>query len=123
MADRYTIELKIEPSMPDHEPYSVYSWGVHEAHSVLAGQPRKVWEDSFDTVEQAKAAFPTAEMSHALLEPVADIGPAPANYYQLTVCNEVVEELEGRCICPTEHGHGWSSKKNGTNLIIIIPGQ
>ena len=81
MADRYTIELKIEPSMPDHEPYSVYSWGVHEAHSVLAGQPRKVWEDSFDTVEQAKAAFPTAEMSHALLEPVADIGPAPANYY------------------------------------------
>jgi len=40
--------------------FSVYEFGVYEASSVLAGQAKKSFVDSFDTVEEAKAAFPDA---------------------------------------------------------------
>jgi hypothetical protein len=36
----------------------VLGWGEYPESSVLAGQPMKVWLDSFATEEQARAAYP-----------------------------------------------------------------
>lgn len=47
----------------------VHGWDTYPSHSVLAGQPMKCFIDSFESVEEAKAAYPMAEGSHALLQP------------------------------------------------------
>ena len=39
-------------------------------NSVLAGQTRIQFVDSFDTLEEAKEAYPSAELTHKLLMPV-----------------------------------------------------
>ena len=49
--------------------FDVFGWGVYERSSVLAGQPRKVFLDAFETLEAAKAEFPTAELSSSWMEP------------------------------------------------------
>ena len=41
--------------------YTVYEYGVYPRSSVLAGQTRKTFIDMFDTLEQAKAAYPKAD--------------------------------------------------------------
>jgi Fe2+ or Zn2+ uptake regulation protein len=41
--------------------FSVYEFGTYESSSVLAGQTCKRFVDSFDTIEEAKAAFPEAK--------------------------------------------------------------
>jgi hypothetical protein len=56
----------------EHSKYggiSVHGWGTYEENSVLAGQAKKQFLDSFDTVEEAKAAYPEVEMSHPMLQP------------------------------------------------------
>lgn len=40
----------------------VLGWGTYPRSSVLAGQPMKVFLDTFDTVEQAQAAYPQATL-------------------------------------------------------------
>jgi hypothetical protein len=46
----------------------VHGWGEYPESSVLAGQPMKRFLDSFGTVEEAKTAYPSAEMSHPLIQ-------------------------------------------------------
>jgi hypothetical protein len=46
----------------------VHGWDVYPRYSVLAGQERKVFLDSFDTEEEARAAYPMADRSHPLLQ-------------------------------------------------------
>lgn len=40
--------------------YGVYEYGVYGRGSVLAGQTRRVFLDSFATLDEAKAAYPGA---------------------------------------------------------------
>jgi len=56
--------------LPERGKFTVKGYGTYARHSVLAGQVRIVFIDSFDTFEEAKAAFPEAVGSHAMLEPV-----------------------------------------------------
>lgn len=68
--------------------YSVYEFGRYPRSSVLAGQTRKSFLDSFDSLEEAQAAYPKA-----------DVGYVPA-------CNSVahlpdgddMEEYERDCL-------------------------
>jgi hypothetical protein len=53
-----------------HGNYTVKGHGTYEKHSVLAGQTKIVFLDSFDSYEEAKAVYPEAVNSHNLLEPV-----------------------------------------------------
>jgi hypothetical protein len=50
--------------------FTVKGHGTYARHSVLAGQTKIVFLDSFDSYDEAKAAYPQASDSHALLEPV-----------------------------------------------------
>ena len=45
--------------------FSVYELGVYPRSSVLAGQTRKTFVDAFDTLEQAQAAHPRADVGGA----------------------------------------------------------
>lgn len=47
----------------------VHAWGVYPDHSVLAGQPCKSYQDSFESVEDALKEYPEAESSHPLIQP------------------------------------------------------
>ena len=40
--------------------YGVYEYGVYSESSVLAGQTCRIWVDEFDTLEEAKTAYPQA---------------------------------------------------------------
>ena len=44
----------------EYGTFSVYEFGVYPNSSVLAGQTRKSFLDMFDTIEDAKAAYPKA---------------------------------------------------------------
>lgn len=56
-----TIEVKYPYGAEGPEEVVVYEWGVYEQSSVLAGQDRKQFLDMFNTVEEAKQAYPEAE--------------------------------------------------------------
>jgi hypothetical protein len=55
---RHTDGFTLENKGGDIRPYVVYGWGEYEQSSVLAGQARKTFIDSFDTEEQARAVWP-----------------------------------------------------------------
>lgn len=42
--------------------FTVYSHSTYPRGSVLSGQPRRTWLDSFSTIEEARAAYPTAQV-------------------------------------------------------------
>jgi hypothetical protein len=44
--------------------YSVYEFGEYPESSVLAGQTRKRFVDNFDTIEEAQACYPSAELGY-----------------------------------------------------------
>ena len=48
---------------PDMGRFSVYEWGIYERSSVLAGQQRKSFRADFETVVEAVAAYPNADVS------------------------------------------------------------
>ena len=52
------MEMTIETN--EYGTFSVYGFGVYPKSSVLAGQTRKTFLDMFDTIEDAKAAYPEA---------------------------------------------------------------
>jgi len=43
--------------------YTVYEHSTYPRSSVLSGQRRRVWLDDFDTLSEAQAAYPNAEVS------------------------------------------------------------
>ena len=68
------VSYTIEPD--DRFPGEVVVWehGVYPRSSVLAGEDRRSWRDSFKTVEEAKAAYPKAEvMEHSTGDPFKNI--------------------------------------------------
>jgi hypothetical protein len=52
--------------------YGVYEYGVYPRSSVLAGQTRRVFLDSFESLTAARAAYPGA--SEIILEPLTSEG-------------------------------------------------
>lgn len=49
--------------------WTVYEHGMYPRSSVLAGQHRRVWMDDFESLEEAKDAYPEAEVSGDTYEP------------------------------------------------------
>jgi len=45
------------------EEFGVYEYGRYGRGSVLAGQQKRTFLDSFPTLEEARAAYPKAELS------------------------------------------------------------
>jgi hypothetical protein len=61
LAARGIEEVAIEPGVNEytHKPvFHVKGYGEYPDSSVLAGQPRRVHLDTFDTLEEAQAAYP-----------------------------------------------------------------
>ena len=42
--------------------WAVYEHGTYERGSVLEGQSRRVWLDDFATLDEARAAYPNADV-------------------------------------------------------------
>jgi len=42
------------------EGFTVYEHSTYSRGSVLAGQPKRIWLDIFDTLAEARAAYPQA---------------------------------------------------------------
>ena len=53
-----------------HNTYTVYKYGTYPRSSVLAGQTRREFLDSYDTLEDARAAYPNAE--ERILDPIPE---------------------------------------------------
>lgn len=49
--------------------YDVMGVGTHDESSVLAGQDRVVFLDCYETLEEAKKAYPDADLTHSVFEP------------------------------------------------------
>lgn len=54
------IEYPAAGATYSHDEYGVYTYDEYPARSVLAGQPRRTFLDSFDTLDEARAAYPGA---------------------------------------------------------------
>jgi hypothetical protein len=57
--------------------FTVYGHGTYPRHSVLAGQPLRRFEDHFDTLEEARAKFPTARLIPGTTYAPADLSHLP----------------------------------------------
>jgi hypothetical protein len=70
--DRYTLRRNPDQSV------DVLGWGTYPENSVLAGQPMKVFLDSFDTPEEAQARFPQAtQWSNKFTDPQVNLNHLP----------------------------------------------
>ena len=49
--------------------YTVKGYDTWPAHSVMAGQTRISFIDSYTTLEEAQKNYPDAELSHEFLQP------------------------------------------------------
>lgn len=58
---RMTIEFG-RGSTYSNNRYTVYEHSTYPRSSVLAGQHKRSWIDDFDTLEEAKSAYPSAEV-------------------------------------------------------------
>jgi len=56
---------------------SVYAWSTYPKHSVLAGQARKIYVQSYSTIEEAHAAYPDANISSKWTEPQVNLNHLP----------------------------------------------
>jgi hypothetical protein len=69
--DRYTYEQK------RLNGWVVYGWGTYSSGSVLAGQPKKQFLDSFDTEDEARAAYPDARPGSKWTDPQVSLAHLP----------------------------------------------
>tara|TARA_R100000750_G_scaffold45368_1_gene30450 strand:- start:531 stop:806 length:276 start_codon:yes stop_codon:yes gene_type:complete len=69
--DCYTINHRGD------ENYCVYGWGEYPEYSVLAGQPRKVFLNSYKTIEAAQEAYPEAKVGNRWTEPQVSVNHLP----------------------------------------------
>jgi hypothetical protein len=60
----------------DPAGYTVYGFRMNDRDSVLAGQESRCWLGRFDTLEEAKAAFPSARVAEgSSYQPHVDVRP------------------------------------------------
>jgi hypothetical protein len=77
MKDKYEYYTMTQ----DGDYWNVYGWSVYDKNSVLAGQPRKVFLESYETSEEVERNYPGVTPSNRWTEPEVSVGHAPANYY------------------------------------------
>ena len=51
------------------DTYTVYEISTYPKSSVLSGQMRRRWMDEFESLDEAKKAYPTAEVSDCTYRP------------------------------------------------------
>jgi hypothetical protein len=56
---------------------SVHGWDEYPQNSVLSGQARKCFLDSFESVDEVRSAYPDAEASHELMQPQVSLNHLP----------------------------------------------
>ena len=72
------IEFPSKGATYYNESYGVYKYDVWSNHSVLAGQERRTYLKEFDSLEEAKAEFPDAEViDHSCFKPLVMSSVAP----------------------------------------------
>tara|TARA_R110000772_G_scaffold83288_2_gene176104 strand:+ start:1074 stop:1379 length:306 start_codon:yes stop_codon:yes gene_type:complete len=71
-------EITIEPAKYG-SGFSVYEWGTYERGSVLAGQTKKQFRRGFDTLAEAREAFPDAEVSEGVRSAENTFGHLPGS--------------------------------------------
>lgn len=59
--EELTIELGIGATYRNNR-FTVYSHGTYPRHSVLAGQPKRTFIESFETLAEAQRVYPQAEV-------------------------------------------------------------
>ena len=68
-SERVQIEFPSVGETYNKKRYGVYSYGIYPRSSVLAGQTRRTYLDDFETLEQAKEAYPKAVVSGSCYQP------------------------------------------------------
>ena len=68
----FQIEFPSVGQTYSRNEYGVYEYGVYPRSSVLAGQTRRTFVDSFESLAAARAAFPGA--SELISEPTTSEG-------------------------------------------------
>ena len=75
--DYYTINVLDDHYASYGMKYGVYGWGKYGKGSVLAGQPRKCYIESYETIEAAQKKYPGAKMSSKWTEPQVNVNHLP----------------------------------------------
>lgn len=84
--------IRIEPDKHGGNGFDVYGFGYYEETSVLAGQTRKVFLKSFDTIEEAKQEYPSAEHD-GNINPAYNVMPSnPPAWFDESVAGERWDE-------------------------------
>ncbi len=73
--DYITLQFK------KHDGFNAYGWSTYPENSVLAGQAMKCFIDTFETREEAEAAFPDAQWSSEFTEPQPSYNHLPEEDY------------------------------------------
>jgi hypothetical protein len=60
-----------------YEAFIVHGWGTYEESSVLAGQAKKSFLDSFDTIAKVNEHYPSATGSNKYMEPTISVNHLP----------------------------------------------
>lgn len=72
-----------------NEYYGVYKYDVWPSSSVLAGQERRTFIKDFNSIEEAKAEFPDAEViGHSCYQHVSMFSVAPSDFDPLDAGEE-----------------------------------
>ena len=67
---RIQIEYPSRGATYNHpDEYGIYEYSIYPADSVLAGQTRRVWLDSYTTLEEAQEQYPDAEVTTSCYQP------------------------------------------------------
>ena len=78
---RTQIEYPCKGATYHNDEYGVYEYSIYPRSSVLAGQTRRVFLDSFTTLEEAKKEYPEAELtSSCYQEPYLNHLPDDGDY-------------------------------------------
>jgi hypothetical protein len=65
MSSYITIEYPSQGATYSNDSYGVYEYSTYPRSSVLAGQEKRSFLDSFDTLEEAQKAYPNATFSQS----------------------------------------------------------
>lgn len=82
--------LSIEPN--GRGGFTAYGHGTYEPTSVLAGQYMRCYLESFDTIEQAQAAYPAAEYVAGSTRVDTDPGPCAPAWFDPAAAGERWDE-------------------------------
>jgi len=70
------------------DEFGVYEYGVHPEGSVLAGQERRILRDRFDRLEDARAAYPAAQVAGGSLYRKIHIPESPPEWFDPEAAGE-----------------------------------